>query len=363
MTFEGGEFFQLPVYAAVYALPMRYTTLYNVEAKILSELKRSKFTVLNHTILFDTNGDPRFGYFNIITWNSSGEAETVGIYTFQSAPNFSINESKIQWHTNGQCPPGYRKSVEGIHKCCFKCVGCQKDEYVNMSANPYACLPCGEPEWSPEHSTSCLLRSVEFVPFNDPFAIVIIVGTVVLVGLSLLTIVLFGLNYNTPVCTVADSEFRQSGDLYWVDSLTFTTSVKPSLTTSLRLSIAPGSISLCSEECPVGYAKKQEGIHECCFTCHICPNGTYINATVDEYNCHACTAAEWSSAGSTSCILRTVEFIPFEDAAAIVIMVGTVVLVGLSLLTAVLFGLNYNTPVVKSAGGPVLPDFRLPKSL
>lgn len=37
--------------------------------------------------------------------------------------------------------------------------------------------------------------------------------------------------------------------------------------------------SLCSPECPVGHMKKQNGVHKCCFTCEICPNGTYMNST------------------------------------------------------------------------------------
>ncbi|XP_072306331.1 taste receptor type 1 member 1-like [Eucyclogobius newberryi] len=212
--------FNFPVYAAIYAIAHALNnTLQCGDEKcnknitlfphmILSELKKTKFTLLNHTIQFDQNGDPRFGHFNIITWNSSGEAETVGLYTFQSAPHLSINESKIQWHAKGQvpsslcsqkCQPGYRKSPEGVHKCCFQCVECQKGEYNNISVDPYRCLPCGESEWAPERSTSCIQRSVEFVPFEDPVAIVIMAGTVVLVGLSVLTAVLFGLNYNTPV--------------------------------------------------------------------------------------------------------------------------------------------------------------------
>ncbi|XP_020778158.2 LOW QUALITY PROTEIN: taste receptor type 1 member 1-like [Boleophthalmus pectinirostris] len=213
--------FNFPVYVAVYAIAH---ALHNIlqcgddkcnknitvyPHMVLSELKRSKFTLLNHTIEFDQNGDPTFGDFDLITWNSSGAAETVGLYTFQSEPRFSINQSKIQWHTNGQqvplsqcspeCLPGYRRSLEGSHKCCFKCVPCQKDEYINVSVNPYKCVPCGKTEWSPERSTSCKLRSVEFIPFEDAVTIMIIGGTVLFVVLSLLTAVLFGLNYNTPV--------------------------------------------------------------------------------------------------------------------------------------------------------------------
>ncbi len=37
--------------------------------------------------------------------------------------------------------------------------------------------------------------------------------------------------------------------------------------------------SLCSQECPVGYKKMQNGIHKCCFSCAICRRETYINST------------------------------------------------------------------------------------
>lgn len=37
--------------------------------------------------------------------------------------------------------------------------------------------------------------------------------------------------------------------------------------------------SVCSSECPVGFAKKYAGSHKCCFNCKICPNGSYVNIT------------------------------------------------------------------------------------
>ncbi|XP_062282627.1 taste receptor type 1 member 1 [Scomber scombrus] len=111
--------------------------------------------------------------------------------------------------------------------------------------------------------------------------------------------------------------------------------------------------ALCSPECHVGYAKRQNGIHKCCFTCEICPKGTYINNTEDPYNCIKCKETEWSTPGSTSCHLRVVEYVPFTDRGTILIMIGVCTLVGLTLATSVLFAINYNTPVVRSAGGPM----------
>ncbi|KAJ0064756.1 hypothetical protein NL108_012995, partial [Boleophthalmus pectinirostris] len=216
------------VYSAVYAIAH---ALHNVlqcgggvcqknrtvpHYKVLAELKKSNFSLLHELIQFDKNSDPKFGFYSIVLWNCSGDAEEIGFYRFHPSVNFYINRANLQWHTGTETP-----------------------------------------------------------------------------------------------------------------------------------------ISRCSPDCPVGYAKKQEGIHKCCFSCYLCPNGTYINVTEDAYSCRACHADEWSTDGSTSCILRTVEFVTFEDAITMVIVVGTVALEVLSLLTAVLFGLNYNTPVVRSAGGPM----------
>ncbi|XP_020501684.2 taste receptor type 1 member 1-like [Labrus bergylta] len=106
-------------------------------------------------------------------------------------------------------------------------------------------------------------------------------------------------------------------------------------------------------ECPKGHARKQNGIHKCCFTCEICPNGTFINTTGNPYNCMNCKDTEWSTEGSTSCNLRSVEYIPFTDIGAILIIAGSWALVVLSIAMSVLFAINYNTPVVRSAGGPM----------
>ncbi|KAM6930086.1 taste receptor type 1 member 1-like [Lycodopsis pacificus] len=78
-----------------------------------------------------------------------------------------------------------------------------------------------------------------------------------------------------------------------------------------------------------------------------------MDHTQNPYECVNCKETEWSAAGSTSCTLRVVEYVPFTDSGAILIMVGAWALVGLTLAMSVLFAINYNTPVVRSAGGPM----------
>ncbi|XP_062282676.1 taste receptor type 1 member 1-like [Scomber scombrus] len=220
--------FSFSVYSAVYAIAHALHNVLQCGAggcndsitvypyMVLTELKKSNFALLNESIKFDKNGDPKFGFHPVIYWNHNGDAEEIGFTKFYPSFDFFINTSKIQWFTKGTVPT-----------------------------------------------------------------------------------------------------------------------------------------SLCSPDCRVGYAKTQNGIHKCCFTCEICPKGTYINSTEDHYNCIKCKETEWSTAGSTSCHLRMVEYIPFTDRGAILIMIGGCTLVGLALATSVLFAINYNTPVVRSAGGPM----------
>lgn len=69
--------------------------------QVLAELKKSNFSLLNQSIQFDENGDPKFGHYAIVFWNNSDAVE-VGFYKFYPSADFFINSSKIQWYGNGQ---------------------------------------------------------------------------------------------------------------------------------------------------------------------------------------------------------------------------------------------------------------------
>ncbi|KAM9751961.1 G-protein coupled receptor family C group 6 member A-like [Menidia menidia] len=212
--------FSFPVYSAVYAIAHALHAVLQCGAgkcnnhiavyphMVLTELRRSNFTLLNNSVQFDENGDPKSGSYSIVFWNNSGDAEEVGLYHFHPLFQFVINSTKIQWHDNGEvptsfcseeCSAGYSKQQEGIHTCCFKCRICSNGTYINSTEDPYRCIPCKETEWSVDGSTSCSLRLVEYVPFSDTSAVVILAGACVLVGLILAVSVLFTVHYNTPV--------------------------------------------------------------------------------------------------------------------------------------------------------------------
>uniref|UniRef100_A0A671TIM1 Taste receptor type 1 member 1-like n=1 Tax=Sparus aurata TaxID=8175 RepID=A0A671TIM1_SPAAU len=212
--------FSFSVYSAVYAIAHAlHNTLQCGSGRcngnitvypymVLAELKKSNFTLLNRSIKFDENGEPKFGSYSIVFWNHSGDAEEIGFYHFYPQRNFFINGTKIQWYTKGQVPTsicskectiGHAKKQNGIHECCFNCIICPSGTYINSSVDPYKCLKCKETEWSEEASTSCSLRVVEYIQFTDSGAIVIMVGAWFLVGLTAAMSVLFAINYNTPI--------------------------------------------------------------------------------------------------------------------------------------------------------------------
>nr|XP_033503183.1 taste receptor type 1 member 1-like [Epinephelus lanceolatus] len=212
--------FNFPVYTAVYAIAHALHNVLQCGAgrcnnnitvnphMVLAEVKKSNFTLLNQRIQFDENGDPNYGSYSIVFWNQSGDAEDIGFYDFYPPFHFLINDSKIQWHTEGEvptsvcsqeCPHGSVREYDGLHRCCFNCKICSNGTYVNSTEDPYKCIACKDTEWSAAGSTSCSLRVVEYIPFTDSGAILIMIGAWAFVGLTLAMSVLFAINYNTPV--------------------------------------------------------------------------------------------------------------------------------------------------------------------
>ncbi|XP_020778156.2 taste receptor type 1 member 1-like [Boleophthalmus pectinirostris] len=217
--FEADPSYSFPVYASVHVIAHALhnllqcgrgqcnTSMTIYPYMVLKEMQKSNFTLMDHNIQFNENGDPKFGYYSIVFWDNT-KAEEVGYYKIYPSVDFYINSSKIQWYTDKQvpsslcsseCPAGHARQQFGLHTCCFNCVSCPNGTYINSTVDPYTCVSCPATEWSTSASISCLPRLVEFVSFEDAVAILIMFGTVFFVVLSLLTAVLFGLNYNTPV--------------------------------------------------------------------------------------------------------------------------------------------------------------------
>ncbi|XP_056585722.1 taste receptor type 1 member 1-like [Triplophysa dalaica] len=109
--------------------------------------------------------------------------------------------------------------------------------------------------------------------------------------------------------------------------------------------------SNCSVECRDGYSREHEGFHACCFRCKKCPQNTYVDYSRDPYTCYPCAESEWSDEGSTACKIRSVVYLQFTEITSIVVIFFTSCLITVLIFIFCLFAFNYNTPVVRSAGG------------
>ncbi|NWI53156.1 TS1R1 protein, partial [Calyptomena viridis] len=170
--------------------------------------------------------------------------------------------------------------------------------------------------------------------------------------------------YNSQVSFDASGDIRKGYNIImwnwsgpsWASEVIGTFRVNPD-----RLSINPGKVlwhtkhgqapaSVCSEACQPGEKRLQQSHHRCCFSCVVCPLGTFLNRS-DPYNCQACGLGEWAPVGSEACFNRTVEFLSWSEPLSWVLLTLAVLLILLMVALAVLFAINASTPVVKSAGG------------
>nr|APG29583.1 taste receptor, type 1, member 2a [Ctenopharyngodon idella] len=131
----------------------------------------------------------------------------------------------------------------------------------------------------------------------------------------------------------------------------------PEVTFTMDNSLLPWSnnnsvpFSNCSVECKEGFSRQPEGFHSCCFTCKKCPRNSYVDYYRDPYTCFPCAESEWSDEGSTTCKRRSVVYLQFTEISSIAVMVSATCLIILLFAIFFLFTYNYNTPVVRSAGG------------
>ncbi|XP_075695559.1 taste receptor type 1 member 1 [Rhinoderma darwinii] len=108
--------------------------------------------------------------------------------------------------------------------------------------------------------------------------------------------------------------------------------------------------SICSKECAKGERRVQTGSHSCCFDCISCPEMTFVNKS-DLYTCQPCGSDQWSPTKSEICSNRTVEYLSWTDPLSLVLLSIVTLLLLLIAAVAIIFMINLNTPVVKSAGG------------
>ncbi|XP_036392062.1 extracellular calcium-sensing receptor-like [Megalops cyprinoides] len=106
--------------------------------------------------------------------------------------------------------------------------------------------------------------------------------------------------------------------------------------------------SVCSESCPPGTRKAvQRGRPVCCYDCVPCAEGEISNTT-DTNDCIQCPEEYWSNAKRDQCVLKAVEFLSYEEVMGIVLVIFSLFGASVTILVAVLFFIQKDTPIVKA---------------
>ncbi|XP_028275073.1 extracellular calcium-sensing receptor-like [Parambassis ranga] len=107
-------------------------------------------------------------------------------------------------------------------------------------------------------------------------------------------------------------------------------------------------VSVCSESCRPGTHKVlQKGKPVCCYDCIQCADGEISNTT-DSNDCKKCPEEYWSNQNRDACVLKNVEFLSFTEVMGKILVFFTLFGALLTLIVAILFLINKDTPLVKA---------------
>ncbi|XP_053561624.1 vomeronasal type-2 receptor 26-like [Bombina bombina] len=188
----------------------------HVTMGINKHLRKAHFTTASKVdISFTDYGDVP-GHYDIIHWiqpDIHSKVAPLKVGSFNSlAPvgrQLIVNDSAIFWNPklgimpksvcNEPCAPGYRKAPQkGFHSCCYICVTCAEGEISNTT-DAETCITCQEDQWTNNKRTMCILKTVEFLSFEDTLGKVL---TSVSIFSCIVNIAIFGIfikHHSTPV--------------------------------------------------------------------------------------------------------------------------------------------------------------------
>ena len=174
-------------------------------------------SIQNYTMSFDENGDPSGVYeINNLQINENGEYEYVRVGFWNSA---YMENALMLTNINGivkvvsicskPCNVGMIRSITNPNcPACFECIPCVGSTYSTNSSNTQ-CNTCPNNHWGNNPlsgSTHCVPVKVRHLDFSSGWSIVsMCIATIALLILAAI-IVIFIINWNTPVVKSSDRE-------------------------------------------------------------------------------------------------------------------------------------------------------------
>ncbi|KAM4588361.1 taste receptor type 1 member 3 [Odontesthes bonariensis] len=156
--------------------------------KLLEVFRNTSVDVNGQNIQFDESGNPNMGY-SVVEWIynlSVVEFRTLGFY---HQGELSLNKSLFKWHTkdskvpqsncSGKCDTGQVRRVKGFHSCCFDCIDCLPGTF-QADEDAIQCSICPDGQWSKNRSTDCTDPIYDFLAWNTPEALYIMLSGIAL---------------------------------------------------------------------------------------------------------------------------------------------------------------------------------------
>ncbi|XP_069053765.1 extracellular calcium-sensing receptor-like isoform X2 [Lepisosteus oculatus] len=190
--------------------------------KLLEHLQKVNFTTkTGEQVSFDDNGDPPARY-ELVNWQvvngSTVQFMTVGYYdaSLPAGHQFVMNQVNIVW-AGGQlkkpesvcsesCLPGTRKAVQrGRPVCCYDCIRCADGEISNTTDSA-DCVQCPLEHWSNENKDECILKSLEFLSFDEIMGILLAILSLLGSCLTIAMALVFIKFKDTPIVKANNSE-------------------------------------------------------------------------------------------------------------------------------------------------------------
>ncbi|XP_029801307.1 G-protein coupled receptor family C group 6 member A isoform X1 [Suricata suricatta] len=179
--------------------------------ELLDALKNVTFTDEGNSFHFDAHGDMNTGY-DVVLWKEIDGHLTITkiaqydlkndvfIITDQETKNEFRNLKQIQSKCSKECSPGQmKKTTRSQHICCYECVNCPENHYSNQTDMDHCLLCNNETQWAPVRSTACFEKEVEYLNWNDSFAILLLALSLLGIVFVLAIGIIFTRNLNTPV--------------------------------------------------------------------------------------------------------------------------------------------------------------------
>ncbi|XP_053316268.1 G-protein coupled receptor family C group 6 member A [Spea bombifrons] len=180
--------------------------------ELLQVLQTSNFSYEGRHVYFDSRGDANTGYdvllwkegpngiINITTIAEYDILKDVFIFKNKEKENEFKRLKKIESKCSEECKPGQmKKTSASLHTCCYECVSCPENHYTNKADMGY-CLQCdNKTHWAPVSSSKCHKKRIEYLRWNDGYAIVLLIISFLGVSLIIAVAILFAKNFDTPV--------------------------------------------------------------------------------------------------------------------------------------------------------------------